>query len=252
MRIEEDQLTLSRLDKQLIWTKVEDHVDIVGYARKLIKKGTVKKLTIRDNRVVKTKDVELVLLSDMLIYAKPVRSRKPPFLRYEVREQFKRSFLELTPMEDIGEKKDGQFLMMASVYGESCVYKIYFRAASELERNRWIEAFNDRGIEEATYGVWDCPEVEAVADRDKTYDDTLCVRKGQRFKILERHEGWVRGYNAAYPPNSHLNPIGWIMAEDVMEVPNDHSDAQERRLREREREREERLLESVHHGETES
>jgi hypothetical protein len=239
MRIEEDHLTLVKLERQLTWTQPDNAiVDFARYDRKLLKKGTVKKVTIREGRIVKAKDMELFLFTDMLMYAKPIRLKKPPFMRYEVRDQFKRAYVKFKEHPDVGDKMNGKYLMDACITGEEGEYPIHFRADSDVERARWLEAFNDRGTDvEGVYGAYDCPEVEVLRDYDAIDSDALSIRVGQRYKILENREGWKRGYNAAYQPNSRLNPIGWIPADYVCDVENDHSDARRRRERHRDQAR---------------
>lgn len=214
IRMEESYQELVRLEQQLVWDRIDNPYPVADRNRKLLKIGALKLLKMDGQKVVKSKDVVLILLTDMVIYCKPVRSRKPPLVRYEVYEVFPRSYFPVRAREDLNDKKEGQNLMEAELYleGDDQPQVFIFRAETAALRDAWVQAFEDRGTAgEADYDMWECPEVEAIADYDATTNEELTVRVGERLKVLIRNrDGWTKGYKANYAHNEVLNPAGWF------------------------------------------
>lgn len=228
IRMEESYQELLRLEKQLDWSRMGDnYVPVADRGRKLQKLGAVKLLKVDErSKIVKSKDVVLILLSDMVIYAKPIRLRKPPHVRYEVYQQFPRSHFLLSRKEDLNDKKEGQNLLQADVYlddgGEpDC---LIFHVDSLDQREAWMTTYEDRGtVEDTDYGLWECPEVEVIHDYEARLPDELSIRVGQRYKVQTNRDGWTQGYNAAYAYNAVLNPSGWFPTSYVARVENAHA-----------------------------
>lgn len=119
LRVVEEQQALLELENSLDFRKFESfgsrrRVYEQGRNRSLVKRGHVVLTKVQKGKVMKGREVELILLSDMVICAKPVKARKGA-RHLAVIAQVPRSFVSSAPMPDLCDRVEGQHLMVLTI-----------------------------------------------------------------------------------------------------------------------------------------
>ena len=74
-RIEEHQ-NLVHIDSTLDYSRLSEPIPLVDYNRALLRRGRLDLVTISNKKITKSKQVEFMLFTDLLLYAKPVKVRR--------------------------------------------------------------------------------------------------------------------------------------------------------------------------------
>jgi hypothetical protein len=217
MRVEEAYLELVELEEELDFRRLAEPEPIAAVSRAKVRRGRLERVIInKEGRIVKTKPLELILLTDMLIVAKPVTatfSRAKP-QKFEVKRQVHRSLAQVAEEADLPTDKEcgkNLFSIWTQSYRPGDQEHYLLHCESDIKKQQWLDAFNPRDGDEEDYKEWECPEVEAIADWPSTNSDELDLRVGQIIKVVKRDcGGWSKGFYAHLAANVKLNPTKWF------------------------------------------
>jgi len=233
----EDQRTMTAIQTSLDFKRIADvqKVDIPG--RSLIKKGLVTALKVNaKGKVLKTKEIEMILFSDMLIYGKPLPQPKQGktciVYKQMDRTLATASALPTSPTADIFQL---EFLEVNGTKNE-----IRIQARSTMDKERWLDAFNPKkgkdggrrkSVNEDVYEDFDAPLVQVVKDAVSTGSDMLEIRVGDVIQVSAKDEtcGLYKGTLANTLRETQRKQVGWFPKDHTFELPSAHLRAKEAR-----------------------
>ena len=163
----EDQRNMTAISDSLDFKRIADvkKVDIPG--RKMVKKGIVNALKVSaKGKVLKSKEIDMILFSDMLIYGKPLPQPKNGKTCI-VYKQIDRSMFTASNLPPSDTTTDDVFhLEFIEANGTSVEIRIQARSA--MDKDRWLDAFNPnkggkgdrrKSVNEDLYEDFDAPLV---------------------------------------------------------------------------------------------
>ena len=194
-------------------------------SRLVVKRGGLTKINF-DEKAEKVKNkrvIEVFLFSDYLMYATVNREKKTGKVRYLVLQMIHRSLATCTKF--VGKKKldpvKGPFVLKVAITlltEEGGEMLAYFKADSEMERERWLEAFNPR-LEDDEYNLWDQKMVKAVKEFPGTQKDDLPLAIGDIIHVEKTGETYGRGrLKDSDDPFSARVTTGWFPMDHVQEL----------------------------------
>eukprot|EP00039_Didymoeca_costata_P006134 m.87694 g.87694 ORF g.87694 m.87694 type:complete len:845 (+) comp13126_c1_seq1:244-2778(+) len=211
--------TLQKIDKDLDFSRLEHKIPIVKENRMLVKRGSLKLLVLNDkgNKVLKSKRIEIILFTDMLVYGKPVIHNKAE--KVLVYKQVHRSLVEASKLD--ATKIEVQILSDVEIV------KLNLQADSEAETKRWLGVLAPKkhGKSESVYELWDCPQVRVMKNFNGSASkegDTLSLRVGDKLDVLEKDRGWYRGVIVQTVYKTTRKREGWFPQSHVKELPSAH------------------------------
>eukprot|EP00039_Didymoeca_costata_P008904 m.118488 g.118488 ORF g.118488 m.118488 type:complete len:882 (-) comp14278_c0_seq1:5300-7945(-) len=184
--------------------------------RMLIKRGVLRLSDMDGKKVKKKKMVEVLLFTDLFMYARIMKVKKTGVTRYVVFKQIHRTLLKA---ENYNDMKDQKIIKMVlhDPNGEP-TYE-YFEASSKDDRDRWIEAIHPQ-TDEGTYEDWNMPEFEVLQDFEPSQPDELPLRRGQRIAVEKRGDNFMRGRILDLTGDAFPTYVvsGWFPSNYVKEV----------------------------------
>lgn len=189
MRIVESRLELVQIESTLDVSRLVEAIPLEAPGRSLLKRGPLELITLNNRKVSKSKPVEIMLFSDLLMYAKPVKVRKTGTLKYIVYKQVHRSLIEIgdVPPDQLPDTGDYLFTTFSiTLYSDDMPTTLVVRASSSSDRTRWQDTFNPPKQEDEIYAVWDCPKAQVLYDYNARGTDELPLTAGDLVNITNR------------------------------------------------------------------
>jgi neuronal guanine nucleotide exchange factor len=230
MRELEDHQTVVDINGTLDYCRLNDEdASIEAVGRVLVKRGAVDLCTVSNRKVTKSKlvslltravvrfcsrqlrcclQVEIMLFSDLFLYAKPVKVKKTGTKRYIVYKMVHRSLIEVRDVADLSAKE--QHFMEVVIYDPSEVIQLNLRAASATDKMRWLDAFHPPQLEEDLYAAWDCPQARALYDYEARQADELTLCVGDVVDVLSRGPEWCKGTLVHAKTTAGFAKTGWF------------------------------------------
>eukprot|EP00041_Stephanoeca_diplocostata_P008108 m.116350 g.116350 ORF g.116350 m.116350 type:complete len:727 (-) comp17177_c0_seq3:227-2407(-) len=243
LRSLEDHAIMVDLSNRLDTSRLQDPLPLVHSDRALIKRGRLTAVKLTDKqKISKSKRMEIMLFTDMLVYAKPLEHGK----KFLVYKQIHRALVEARAFDGSTDKgkgtakkataatKDSDKLIELLLYGEgSSTFKLYFLCASRSERDRWLEAFTPQlEDEEQQFADYDCPQGRVVQDYDARQQDELTLRRGDLINIINRggsdgeeHASMYKGVIVGVLHATHRQTKGWFPRQHIKELITTHTHA---------------------------
>jgi len=218
----DDTQTMKTINSSLDFSRIQNPDQVFMEGRRLVKRGLVHIAVLSSSgKIVKSKPIEMILLTDMIIYGKRTRAKK-----CLVYKQVHRSFIEVKAKEG---KPDMFEIKILSSKGST---KINLRCDTTGARDRWVKVFNpsadrDNGGE-SVYEDWDCPQVRAVKDwtPPSTAGDDLALRVGDIINVSAKDEaGYYKGTIIRTIHTTHRKTTGWFPQKFCKELPSVHHQA---------------------------
>eukprot|EP00047_Mylnosiga_fluctuans_P008942 m.9436 g.9436 ORF g.9436 m.9436 type:complete len:1451 (+) comp2406_c0_seq1:76-4428(+) len=223
LHVVEDRVQLVQIEASLDCIRLKDPIRLTDGPRSLVRRGPVQLLTVAPGtrKVTKTKTVELMLFTDLFIYAKPVSTKgwKATATRYVVYRQVYRGFVSAAdPADPI--VRDDQLLEIRLVdtgAGDPppAPTTLWCRTETLIDKKRWLDAFNSGKEASDIYGVWDReqatenPQAKVVFDYSAQQADELSLSVGDTVEVLEHEEEWSKGVVIS------TGATGWFPAKYV-------------------------------------
>jgi len=228
------------------WNTTFDYSKLVGYheiwtpdmhrgSRTVVKTGVLELVKLHDNKkkIVKRKEMEVMLLSDMFLYCKALKDKKTGAIRKVVYKMAHRSLIEAAQFyPDFGAQDKLKDIVQVTILSEVArdheigkgAETIYFKAKDTMEKERWIEAFNPQRDDEDIYQAWDCPEYVVIEDWNPPLGqtDSMPLRKGERLIVEKKGAEWMKGKIKFPPPFPSFRTSGYFPATKVTEISSFH------------------------------
>lgn len=242
--------SLKDLQQQLNYDKVEGSEMIwtpqakFGY-RSMIKDGPLELVKLNDSkkRIVKRKHVEVMLFSDIFIFAKSVKNKKSGKIELIVFKQAHRSLMDVDRLRNSGSTIDSKLEFIieikflskdkkayASGQADAGTDIIYFKCKDHMMMERWLEAFNPPREEEDIYQAWECPQFEVIKDWNpprKEEGDSMPLRKGEIIEVEKRGDNFMKGRLKDPEPFVSYNTSGYFPSTHVREIDSHRKKARE-------------------------
>lgn len=231
----EEWHNLKDIHNQLNYSKVtgSDPVwsqdDAYGF-RSMVKRGQLEMCKLNDTKkkINKRKGVEVMLLSDVFLFAKSMKNKSTGKIEYVVYKQAHRSLIECEPFRSRESKMDN--LIEIQLISDSGIESIYFKTKDPMMRDRWLEAFNPPKEEEDIYQAWECPQFKVIKDHTPSYDesgDGMPLKRGQIVEVEKKGDICMKGRLKNPPPFATFNTSGYFPADCVTEIESNRSRARE-------------------------
>eukprot|EP00040_Diaphanoeca_grandis_P015357 m.78271 g.78271 ORF g.78271 m.78271 type:complete len:962 (-) comp25098_c0_seq1:120-3005(-) len=208
-----------------VWTPDHEY----GF-RSMVKRGMLDlcKLNETGKRITKRKGVEVMLLSDVFLFAKSMKNKQTGVIEYIVYKQAHRSLIECEQFRPRESKMDN--MIEIQLISDSGTETIYFKAKDPITRDRWLEAFNPPKEEEDIYQAWECPQFKVIKDHTPSYDevvDGLPLKRGQIVEVEKKGDVCMKGRLKNPPPFATFNTSGYFPASCVEEIESHRKKARE-------------------------
>eukprot|EP00041_Stephanoeca_diplocostata_P032355 m.1035397 g.1035397 ORF g.1035397 m.1035397 type:complete len:926 (+) comp24137_c0_seq2:221-2998(+) len=236
----EEWFSLRDIDGEMNYERLEgggspdEHVWHKGLGkgmRSLIKRDALELCKLHDSKkkISKRRLMQVLLLSDMFLFAKPVKEKKTGTIRYMVFKVAHRSLIEAKqyfPAPDASEKLKNM-IEITILSSSTEDFKLgrgaetfYFKAREPLERDRWLEAFNPEQDDDDIYQAWDCPHYEVTHDWEPPRDekDSMPLRRGDIVIVEKKGFEHMKGYLKDPEPFPTYPTSGYFPAAYVSEV----------------------------------
>merc|ERR1719473_1351281 len=120
---------MKSINDSLDFSRIKNPDQVFMEGRRLVKRGLVHIAILNNSRkVTKSKPIELILLTDMIIYGKRTKQKK-----CLVYKQVHRSFIDARAATDLPD------MISITIHGKARATKIYLKCDSNSTRDRWLK-----------------------------------------------------------------------------------------------------------------
>eukprot|EP00048_Salpingoeca_helianthica_P009059 m.129929 g.129929 ORF g.129929 m.129929 type:complete len:1154 (+) comp14761_c3_seq2:3224-6685(+) len=193
LRAVDNALQLRAIQESLDSSRRKEPINIVAEDRLLVKRGPVTSLTIVNRKVVKSKLIELMLFSDTLLYAKPMKLKKTGDTKYIVYNSLHRGLVVATDPAD-PPVRDDLLICIELTDPDNCTRsQLWCRCQSSNDKARWLDAFNPPKESSDIYDLWDRPRVRALYEYAARQQDELSLGVDDVIEVIQRDSEWSKG-----------------------------------------------------------